>query len=298
VLFFVPACTHRSSLIKKRVYRSSSEQIQPEECKQIEPILTVWIHGTRFWLDALYKKAFNAQPGLKALHELPAHHKLTKRMKALADQCADFFPYETVYCFCWSGKLKSIEREEAADILHESLFKLINDYQQKHGHKPAIRLVCHSHGANVALNLARVNAQKEHHITIDELILFACPVQCETKNCARNSMFKRIYSFYSPLDMVQITAPQWVCRVCNADGVVVACKKQLLPLSDRRFDKAPNIRQAWIKRNGWALNHTDFSLHCFLRLLPELLEAMNDAYNEHEELTTCKKQLLIRIEKS
>lgn len=297
MLLVFSSCTHRRHLIKKYMCVQPTEPIKAAQCKQVEPIVTVWVHGTRFGLDPLYKKNFGGKPGLVHLHELPKQHQLTKRMKALADQCADYFPYETVYCFCWSGRLSSKEREWTAEILHQNLVDLIKQYQKEHGHVPAIRFVCHSHGGNVVLNLARVNADTETKIEIEELILFACPVQCENKDCAQNEMFKHIYSFYSPLDFVQILAPQWVCCVYNAQGEKINCKKRCFPLSGRRFEQAPHIHQAWIKMNGCAISHSDFSSCKFLRLLPELLDTMDQAYENHPELDGETYKLLIRIEK-
>jgi hypothetical protein len=302
LVILLPACIHKSQLVKKTVYSTACPRElpvpEPDECQRPDHTLTVWIHGTKFGLDELYKNVFDAQPGLRHVHALPQHHPLTMRIKALADQCADFFPYESVYCFCWSGKLRSVEREKTALVLHQTLAALINEYQEKHGLKPAIRLVCHSHGANVALNLARVNAQQEEKIVIDSLILFACPVQCETRDFVRDATFKRIYSMYSPLDWVQVVAPQWTCRTYNKDGCMVTCKQKWLPLSERRFSRSPSLHQAWVKRNGIALSHSDFTSHSFLRLLPQLLDAMDEAYAADTALGECCKELLLHIKRS
>jgi hypothetical protein len=297
-LMLLPACMpcmHKSHLIKKRLYIRQAQTIaapEREQCERVPPTLTVWIHGTKFGEDALFKKVFCAKPGLKHVNELPPYHSLTLRMKALADHCAEFFPYESVYCFCWSGKLNTCERELSAEKLHQTLCSLIETYKAQYQETPKIRLVCHSHGANVALHLARINARKEQKIVIDSLILFACPVQCDTRECVFDCMFKRIYSLYSPLDWVQILAPQWACRVRNRDGKVVLCKNQWLPLSQRRFPHAPSLRQAWVKRDDQALSHADFTSKKFLRLLPEMLDTMDEAYTECSDLNGGKKLLL------
>jgi hypothetical protein len=301
LLIVLSSCAHRSCLVRRKVYIKkaslASEKPSPEACQQVDPTLSVWVHGTMFGLDALFKKAFDAKPGIKHLHEMPHHHFLTLRLKALADQCSDFFPYESVYCFCWSGRLNNVEREKTAYCLHKVLVALLDEYQTQHGFIPRIRLVCHSHGANVALNLARINAHAARKITVDTLILFACPVQCETKELVHDPMFKRIYSLYSPLDWVQVVAPQWACCVYNEKGSVIASKQQWLPLSGRRFSASPTLRQAWVKMNGLALSHSDFSSKKFLRLLPQFLEEMDKAYDEHPELFTCSKELLLHIKR-
>lgn len=298
-LLILPGCTHQSQLVKKQIYLSKKPTPPPEleQCAMLPPTLTVWIHGTKFSLDKLFREEFNAKPGLKHVKELPCANRITLRMKALADHCAEFFPYESVYCFCWSGKLSTFERETAAEKLHQTLYDLMNEYESKYHCRPKIRLVCHSHGSNVALNLARINAQKENKVRIDSLILFACPVQCETKEYVYDSMFEKIYSLYSPLDWVQIVAPQWTCRFKNIDGETVACRNQWLPLSERRFSHTPSLRQAWIKMNNRALSHADFTTQRFLRCMPILLDAMDEAYGENPDLNTHKKELILHIKR-
>jgi hypothetical protein len=305
-LLVIPGCTHQSQLVKRHIYIPKKSTVSPDplecamECAMLPPTLTVWIHGTKFSLDTLFKEVFDAKPGLKHIKELPAKNRIVLRMKALTDHCAEFFPYESVYCFCWSGKLNTRERQATAEKLHQTLYDLMNDYEKEFKCRPKIRLVCHSHGANVALNLARINAQKDNKITIDSLILFACPVQCETKEYVFDPMFEKIYSLYSPLDWVQIVAPQWACRFKNVNGETEERVSQWLPLSERRFSHAPSLRQAWVKINNRALSHADFTTQRFLRCMPVLLETMDEAYSASPELGARKlgarkKELILHI---
>jgi hypothetical protein len=82
----------------------------------------------------------------------------------------------------------------------------------------------------------------------------------------------------------------------NKDGQMVACKTQWFPLSERRFDGAPTLRQAWVKRNGCALSHSDFTSKKFLCLLPKLLDVMDESYIENPDLIEGPKELVLHIE--
>jgi len=55
---------------------------------------------------------------------------------------------------------------------------------------PKVTLISHSHGGNVALNLAAI-AEKESPLSIERLILLACPVQQETAALVDAPMFKK-----------------------------------------------------------------------------------------------------------
>lgn len=60
------------------------------------------------------------------------------------------------YTFGWSGILSSIKRRNDSLRLYNTLSDEVARYY-KMGIKPKIRLICHSHGGNVALNLGMVH---------------------------------------------------------------------------------------------------------------------------------------------
>ncbi|WP_196299706.1 hypothetical protein, partial [Streptococcus pneumoniae] len=74
-----------------------------------------------------------------------------------------------------------------------------------------ITLVTYSHGGNVALYLSSVQAEKEQAeplpdpISIDTLVLLACPIQKETDYLVADPMFKKVYNIFSTEDFIQ----QW-----------------------------------------------------------------------------------------
>jgi hypothetical protein len=217
-------------------------------------------------------------------------------MQLLNRDAPALFDYNSLYLFGWSGRLSTQERYWAALILYQKLIALQHTYKQKFGIDPVIRLVTHSHGGNVALNLARIHMLRKDSLTIDTLVLLACPVQHETKELVHSHLFKKIYALYSSLDMVQIMAPEFMYRMRNNDGSIIGSCLRWIPFSHRCFDAHMPVRQAWIKINGHAITHTSFTTTKFLRTLPQLLETLDELYMEHRSsLERGEKELLLHI---
>ncbi len=131
---------------------------------------------------------YNFQYGLQ-------EHKLSKRL---------------YYTFGWNGLLSGSKRYEAARDLYTSLQQEIERLKNQHLN-PRITLVTYSHGGNVALYLASIQAKKEqeepiaHPLVIDTLVLLACPIQKETDYLVADAMFKKVYNIFSTEDFIQ----QW-----------------------------------------------------------------------------------------
>lgn len=109
------------------------------------------------------------------------------------------------YTFGWSGLLSPTARHEDAYLLYNGLIKEVQILRQK-GFNPKIRLICYSHGGNVALNLAAVkhkcNNQNPSFI-INELIVIGLPIQLDTDYLVNDPLFEKVYNFYSYADYVQ-----------------------------------------------------------------------------------------------
>jgi len=109
------------------------------------------------------------------------------------------------YTLGWSGLLSFKERHRDAQEFYRLLVDLINK-MRCHGINPKIRLIGYSHGANICLNLARVQEEEPYTsmpLHIDELILLGAPIQRETEQLIDSPLFKKIYNFYSRSDNVQ-----------------------------------------------------------------------------------------------
>src|SRR5690348_13075235 len=109
-----PGCYHRARLIKKKVFvtyeaptrKSVRKALEPTE----KPVITVWIHGTKFMRSDTYKKVFNGMPDIKHIKEFPSAHKVQFPMQLLHRDAPDIFDYNSLYLFGWSGRLSAHER--------------------------------------------------------------------------------------------------------------------------------------------------------------------------------------------
>lgn len=275
LLIILPACSpERRQIIKRRVVfapknsLSAGDTIAPTERQHV---INVWIHGTRlFYSPAPLHNFLYSRPGLKLACDYETKYHMHQIGKTLAQAAPHLFPRESFYIFGWSGKLDFGVREQAAIDLYKDLIRVQGQYEKEHGIKPMIRLITHSHGGNIALNLVRVSG-KTDDFCIDELILLACPVQDQTASLIKNKLFKRIFAIYSHLDLCQILDPQ---------GLYKNEVKASSWLSGRYFPEQENLEQVTIKMNGRAIFHGEFVFPRFLNFLADIIGTMDSWHQE------------------
>ncbi|GEM_PF-7061823 len=214
------------------------------------PIITVWIHGTSTNVLRFIKK--DGPKGLLKMEAVEESVKSKRVATALIEHDAQKFPEKSFYLYRWSGKLSFREREAQGHKLYQELSDEIKQYREKYGVEPYVRIITHSHGGNVALNLARAHTGNGP-CKVDELILLACPVQATTSHLVTSPLFKKVYVLYSASDVVQVAAPQGI------------------GFSSRRFPVTPNVVQAKVKINGKSPSHFDFVTPGFMRHLAGIL---------------------------
>ncbi len=279
-LIHLPGCFIPSRyLMRKNLFIQSSPDITSYSYPEEQPLtITIWIHGTRLFSRPLYHEQFNSQPGLAHIDTVNSTCKIQTIAYALigSDPCR--FVQEHFYMFGWSGKLCFDERENAAQALQEKLQQLLMYYKSE-GVQPRVRIIGHSHGGNVALNLAHLGCT----FLIDELILLACPVQSKTKHLIKQPLFKQVYVLYSALDIIQILDPQGMYKHKNKASSL---------FSRRQFLHQENLAQMKVKINRRAITHSEFAQKPFLKLLPHILDGI-DQWHEtitytHDPNNMCK----------
>jgi len=264
LISILPGCfARKSNTIKHVLHIRSDTPLRPKQ-KDDDLTITVWIHGTRLFPRPLFKEFFQGKPGLIRAAEISPEYRLRVIADMLSTAAPQVFNPEHFYLFGWSGKLCFKERQQTAELLYEALLKKCKEYYLKYHTRPRIRLICHSHGGNVALNLSNIHHTED--VSIDELIMLACPVQQQTLHCIKDPLFGQIYALYSTLDPLQILDPQ---------GLYKREEKTAL-FSKRLFPPQSNLAQIKIRLNGRALFHNEFVLEPFLCHLPEVIETIKD----------------------
>jgi len=284
------------------------------------PIITVFIHGT-FHLPIMPKRAIKfvhncidsavfAKKGLHKVTSLEDHYAQTwvkkfhhyHMLKTISEANSERFPFDSFYIFCWSAQLSPQKRFRDAQKLHASLVNLVAEYTKKYCAEPYMQLITHSHGGNVALNLAKINDTDSTPISIDELILLACPVQYETSDLIHHAIFKKIYSLHSHWDVLQVVDAQgWVPfkeRVKKfftrepekPIETAEETQKNKCFFSERHFENDPKLVQANIHYGLRGMLHIEFISESFMRHLPALLTSIDTQkkhYTSAENVDLC-----------
>ncbi|KKP36116.1 MAG: hypothetical protein UR26_C0001G0160 [candidate division TM6 bacterium GW2011_GWF2_32_72] len=224
--------------------------------------INVFIHGTQM-SRIIFGKSKNKQKGLVHYSQLPAKNFRLRFPAILNKKCPANYPLSTFYMFNWSGNLRFKSREKAALQLYKELDALAKKHELKYKIYPKIRLITHSHGGNVALNLAKIKPTNGC-LKIHEAILLACPVQAETKSFTQDPMFENIISIYSSLDWIQILDPQGFYEISKGKGVPF--------FSERKFKSTDKLCNIKVRLNKKGLKHIDFLRTKFINKIPEIIE--------------------------
>ncbi len=140
-----------------------------------------------------------------------------------AQQLADTFSAFSYYTFSWNGRLSRRHRKQSGFKLYDELIALKKEIESTTGEPVAFDLYCHSHGGNVALNLAQAEEDKKQGLSVKHLVLLGTPIQKETAHYCGSEVFKSVYNVYSRGDGVQIVDMLSTCTfgsyrrfdVCN-----------------------------------------------------------------------------------
>lgn len=263
-IILIPGCAPSSKQVTRTLAGYASQKTTTVDFKQAQPMITIWVHGTRFFPEPVLKKFFHCQNGLNHYTSLDPSYRHHSLAKTLIDADPQNYVDEWFYLFGWSGTLSFTEREKAAKDLYTQLKELRQEYKKKYGIEPKIRILAHSHGGNVALLLEKVKDPADTSFSIHELILLATPVQYETKKYAHAPLFEKIYSLYSHLDSLQIIDPQGL-QTHNGSPL----------FSERCFENNDKICQCAIKINNRYLMHVEFIKRKFICKLPFVLNALD-----------------------
>ncbi len=267
---------------------------EPTESKDF---ITVWVHGTIFpW------QIKTVPHGLQHVDTLHERSRYRGCAEALTSRYPHTYQYENFYAFGWSGQLSFVERECAAKELHRELSALVAQHRKK-GKEPKIRIICHSHGGNVALNLANIANpidKTDPRLRVHELVLLACPVQCATSHCTKDPMFENIYVLYSRSDFGQIADPQGLyasMRRCVPHPV--SGKKRHTPkcplLSGREFIPQDNMLQGRLFLNGASAGHAEFS-HCdVMGNIPILIDSLHECRRTADERGLSREEAIYSL---
>lgn len=252
-------CSRQQHFFRRKLYFTKNEIYTTKP--PATPTITVWIHGACPFAYNTYNL------GLRQLAEFDPKNELALIADTLIHSDPITFNPHMFYIFSWSGALDFEERKKAAEVLYKELSKQIALFKKEHDFAPKIRLIAHSHGGNVALNLALI---PDNTLEINELLLLAVPVQNYNKHLIQSPLFKRIFSLYSTIDLPQVIDPQGIYKNSRAESF----------FSGQRFTPCHNLMQVKVKINGTACRHLQFNANPMLSILSSIIEQLNQWMNE------------------
>lgn len=271
-LIVLPSC-HRPSSVNRRTlnFKKETPTLQQTQAPAT-PYITVWVHGSRVFKP--FDEHIHATPhqGMQTMASLTKKHHIKKLAQILADADPVKYPFEHFYAFGWAGDLSFKVRHDEAARLHSELEKLVAIYTKKYGHTPFIRIITHSHGGNVALNLATIEHPNKEWF-INEAILLASPVQHMTEKLVASPLFGKIYSFYSTFDTSQVMDPQGLYKErLHGD-------KKLF--SQRRFPDHTSLIQIKFRINKHGVPHIGFISERFIKRMPAIINYLDQWEEEY-----------------
>jgi hypothetical protein len=286
-LTILASCGSRQSRIKRAVtITTKPANLTTTQPTPNQQAITIWIHGS-CTLRPISTFIHACPPGLHKIANLPTYYRLQSLAYTLAQANPIRFPLEHFYAFGWPGDLNFEQRKNEAKKLYAELKNLTAIYTEHYGVKPTLRIITHSHGGNVCLNLARAQ-EPDDGIVIEEAILLASPIQHDTSGLAEHPIFKKIYSLYSTFDTLQVADPQGLYDIPSNT-------KHQLKFSERRFPDYPNVHQAHLRINDHGLMHLAFIMSSFIKILPKILDELDRWEHEAPHMKTPKTERILAI---
>ena len=246
-------------------------------------IVTIFIHGTVPPTPVLkipvVQDFYFCPPGISRARDLDTKFQASKVAQMLSTTDPEQFDYDHFYLFGWSGYLRFNERTKAAQELATHIEDLKKEYEAQ-GLTCMFKVITHSHGGNVALSLKALKG--DLGFVIDELILLACPVQTRTEAYAHDPLFKKVFSFYSQHDLLQVIDPQGAHHFLESlkqHGLesTIKQREKFGPLfSGRRFEPSSSVTQLNVRYANRELFHIEFLFPTFISALPKLLTLMKN----------------------
>lgn len=242
----------------KKYYLIISALLQSAFFMADAPSITIYIHGSQVATKLLPKKdLWFCKQGLHHISNLPNSSMYVRDAHLLHKGDSAIFDKRHYYTFGWPGKVDFACRKKAGSELYVALKQLLEHYHAQYNQYPAVTIITHSHGGNVALHMVENLPFFAQESVALRLILCACPVQKATEHLITNPYVSWIYNLYSTADFIQ------TLDFYSDNG-------------DWRFPKRifhvniSNCTQILVKINDKALGHVDL-WHTIIKHIPAIM---------------------------
>lgn len=147
-------------------------------------------------IERFHNRKLSAEESKIAAYHIVATYDALARHLSAEDHDRAYYLYGHL------GLLSQSYRKSVGLELYEWLTEIIAQHktQYKHIH---IDIVAHSHGGNIALWLGEFEDQYKRGLFVDNLVMYATPIQVETFRFAYKPAFGRVYNQHSDGDHIQ-----------------------------------------------------------------------------------------------
>jgi hypothetical protein len=154
-----------------------------------------WILFPQESIDKFYDNALEGICCQQAAYQfVPSYHAFAQSYNKGQERIYFLFGHLGLLCYKY--------RAEAAITLYHHLVDTVEELKKKYRHV-YVEIVTHSHGGNIALNLAHAEHLYKRDLHVDDLIMYGSPIQIETASYAYDSLFDRVINCYSEGDSIQ-----------------------------------------------------------------------------------------------
>jgi len=158
------------------------------------------------------------------------------------------------YTFGWSGFINKRKMYQDAKIFCKQYIEEIKKFHAK-GIYPKTRIIGFSHGGSEALQIGAFvqNEKINTNFSIDELILLGMPIMDDIDHYVNASIFKKIYSFYSGSDRIQVLD---FSHPKNLFSRRKFRNRKKLKLPDKLIQVRLEMFRALPNKSGWGFSKT------------------------------------------
>jgi len=147
-------------------------------------------------INRFHKRALTKEEAKYSAYHIVAAYDALARKVEKEEKDRVYFLYGHL------GMLSQSYRKNSGKELYLWLADLAAKYKQRYS-KIQIDLVAHSHGGNIALWLGAFEDQYQRGLFVDNLVMYATPIQVETFRFAYRPAFGHVYNLYSDGDHIQ-----------------------------------------------------------------------------------------------
>jgi hypothetical protein len=147
-------------------------------------------------INRFHKRALTKEEAKYSAYHIVAAYDAFARRVDTEEKARVYFLYGHL------GMLSQSYRKNSGQELYFWLADLAAKYKQSYS-KIQIDVVAHSHGGNIALWLGAFEDRHKRGLFVDNLVMYATPIQVETFRYAYRPAFGHVYNLYSDGDPIQ-----------------------------------------------------------------------------------------------